>query len=995
MDPFVVAGQVILTILQVAVVSVGVAYVGFTLRYHLRSLYHTFRTSQAGETQWYQIIGTGDRKDDSEEWIRRVSNAVMEFTSTVKASSWPYLDRPIAGALWNRDENGVVCLYIGMSSRHLATESERHGIQNNGSVAHLARSIGGRARAVTTAELPEMDATTMSIALRSDLETTKATAFPDSVGTVADAIHRSASPVTVLMTIDGVRKAERGRRAGLQNEMASIEGGEATVTSAGSGSTAAATQLIQNSNTRVTLAAAVPYGTQNGAEITNNTLSMSVAAMKGLPVSVVCRRPHKHHRRTAFFVGLLALAVLFLGSRTLPVVERSIIPETLAYVLGGLVLASGILVLLLPVQLVCLPMQRWLNQGIVPVPEYVYSLFNPRYLGRTWFNSLRRDRGTGSRKGNRVGHPSCREVITSYGTPNTEFLSQPPDRSDSFVVRDAIPRVGLSGALKEMRGYFVYGETGNGQTVRYSEKDIAYGSHLSGGPGRGKTNAEMVMYLNQVHATAHRRDLTITPLWQDVKGDKEFLAWVAMVRAINPNALVVDLNNPDGEFRLALEGKRLASGLTPKQVVNEADKFFESFKFTFGEIAIGPASSEALKYSMRIAYLLSAEEIRTIGVPEDVYPECPNIPLLVWFILGGSTQIQAGPGLLSLMEALGRRAQTDGGQSLTDRERELGANIQYISQLLAGGKRAEEIMFAPRNKLTDFISSSVWQPAPGKRDLYVEDLVPMGVPILINAGPAILADGTPTRTPVSQGISVLQVFNYLLWQEQRRTCSSWGKENRYLTLFADEASVVLPKSVPEGMEVAAQRADLGRSFGTSDNLATQRLTGQVDDNSYSVLSGMQNRHFFRHLDRDDADKVVYKIGSEDTRFGATNVMNCPRGISISTIKQDEYLTTPFTMVWPNAVEFAECLARSSTPEEAYDLYKATSSIDPTLLGVDGVRPSESMRERKSLAWLAPAISPLGSGEDEDEALQRVWDGTESAPVLTWGDVDEADQVENA
>lgn len=892
----------------IAWICAGVATIGTLItlssasRPWLRHLKWRLRSGLVGGTQ---LVWTRVEPDDTQEDAGRgfkhydssMAGGISTLTSAVESKAWPRLGRGLVSYVWNRNPQGGVELYVGVTKRHY----DHNLLQSFASSVH--------AIAVPVSGPPEIICDAICLNERESDRVMALDSTVQSVGNVVQAFaqqfsaakERGAVIVTVEATVGSEVKRLQSFLSDRQEEVAHRTG---TISSAGN-----RIGVLANSPARATISTTAATD-REAANLSTAVLS-AVSTLGFKTTRLTCdeqRRPMHY----ALIVSVIAAILAGVGCVVLPLHSR-----TLLAVLAGASLVMAVLTMT-----VC----RWVSGKayrseaasgyIIPSP---YTFWSPY-----WF-IMRHVHGKNPIYNNQnkvlAAYPSLQHVLYLHPVALLELLSFPETTAALGVNihhRDAAAR-GIPDAMVHQRFPVFLGVSGTDQPVTGSGLEVLHKPFISfGSPGSGKSNLIDVLYLGAVRACIDPAiPLQVTPIWCETKGEGADKVW-SQIRHIR-GAVYLEPHVTSTPYRLAFEGPRCGDpGVEPDDVVANVGLLVSGFQAAWGE-SIGAESRQTLVGALTIAMLLNTEDLKYLQIDDLLEtPSRPNIIQIAYWILRGALhQVDMGDRLLMLAEDLLAEDRMDRRQRLlVDHIHAMG---RYIDPKMA--RNNERLLQPPRNKLNRLLALNMWEPGR-RRDVYISQLPGSFHPVVINLGPKA-GDGTFN---VDDSRLMLTVFHHLLWATAKQQCSGWQSQGKRVIACYDEAADVASVS-HSGEVVDAMQECLkeGRSHGFAVFMGAQSPT-QFDPKIRNYCLGIVNKAWFSLSHADDLTVACNDLSKGDSRrivYTSEAISRLPRGVCATTWQLSASdRTPPFTLHVPEAGRWAELLLDPALPpvENAMDVY---------------------------------------------------------------------------
>lgn len=404
-------------------------------------------------------------------------------------------------------------------------------------------------------------------------------------------------------------------------------------------------------------------------------------------------------------------------------------------------------------------------------------------------------------------------------------------------------------ALIEATGPFI--GTNQGDRVRLNAADLNLGAAIFGRSGSGKSLLVQALYgwacLERVSpsgAPGHPgRSNALVAFESKGEGAWAYKNWAS---TLGDKVLLLDAADSSTHSLDVFD--------VPGTVLDKAAYATSAMVYVYGEDAVGARSREALDAVFPAAFALSrsvveprctdAESIARVLVAEH------SAPRWAYILLGG----MGDAAFLELAAVIKAWSQdTSGGAPDPSAVAAWGA-LEFLVDKTPANRAA--YCEAPRNKVKDLaVQLDVWF-NPERKSVSWSQVGDRHRSVIINTG------SSPTGRAIDDVRSKVlsSLLMYSLWDYVKRTCSGWGVQGRYVSLYTDELSLLAGAAG----EVMTQFKDQGRSYGFRATLATQRpeqLPAALRNNlmSYDTLIS------FPQNDPATAGEVAEAVGSEWTK----------------------------------------------------------------------------------------------------------------------------------
>lgn len=287
------------------------------------------------------------------------------------------------------------------------------------------------------------------------------------------------------------------------------------------------------------------------------------------------------------------------------------------------------------------------------------------------------------------------------------------------------------------------------------------------------------------------------------KGDgvDKYLSWA---HTLGDKALAIDVSDPNS--------RAIDMFAVPGDNEARASFFTNAMVYAFGEQAIGDRSFATLTAVLTAALAINDDLLENMELTEaqSLNIQSGRSPIFYAYVLLGGYSDQSGVDLAAGIKARATKLRERGTPSA-----ELDQAYGAIAFLYEGKTESARRTFleAPRSKISQLLAiGSWWEPSRPKATW---DMILEGHrSIIINTG------SSPTGRILddSQNQQISSLLMYSMQHAIKRVCSGWQEQHRYISIFADELSLLAGNSP----EVLGWLRDQGRSFGVRPFLATQR-----------------------------------------------------------------------------------------------------------------------------------------------------------------------------
>lgn len=372
----------------------------------------------------------------------------------------------------------------------------------------------------------------------------------------------------------------------------------------------------------------------------------------------------------------------------------------------------------------------------------------------------------------------------------------------------------------------IAGRAGSGKSVLtrslfgWSSLERMQPSGLRGFPGR---NNALVAFESKGDGVAHYE------AWATATGDN-----MKVIDIADPNTLGIDV------FAI------------PGTVFDKANFFVNALKYAFGEQAIGDRSFETLLSVLPAALLVTPQ---TAAAVPDLATN--GSPVYYTHVLLGGRGDDMGRALAA--ELAGESVRPDADPIV--REAVVGMGPLYGPNVTPAQRRT--LQEAPRNKMRQLIELENWW-TPSRRKVGWSLILDKHRAVVINTGTSI-ATGTMVEDTLNAQMSA--ILMYSLRHAIQRTCSGWQEQGRYVSIFADELSLLAGSSEA----VIAWLKDQGRSFGVRSFLATQRPE-QLPEKVRKAFLNFSTFISFTQEDMTTAREIAEAVSGEEGEWVGSDIL---------------------------------------------------------------------------------------------------------------------------
>lgn len=453
-------------------------------------------------------------------------------------------------------------------------------------------------------------------------------------------------------------------------------------------------------------------------------------------------------------------------------------------------------------------------------------------------------------------------------------------------------------ALKKRIGPLL-GHDDAGEDIYLSAAEMLFGVTVLGQPGSGKSNFVRSVYgwycmdrvapagvagfpgtKNAMIAFESKGDgAEKYERWSAAAGDKAMLFEVA-----DPSSLSINLFGTQG---------------TPGQKAND---FVDALVYTFGEGAIQGRSRKTLVEFLTAALVVTpnlASQVSGLRVK--------GSPIYYTYVLLGGYGDQLGVDLAGVIMSEAVRRESAGA---TDAE--LNEARDALLSMYSGQSASVRAKFneAPISKISQLLAFDHWF-SPERKKVAWKTILTNHRSVIINTGNA--ANGKSITDSQTQLVSSLLMFT--LRGAIRTNCSDFLSNNRYVSIFSDELSLLAGSSE----EVLVWLKNQGRSFGVRPLLATQ-TPESLPDGLRKVIMTFNTLISFAQVEQHTAGEVADNLSGIVGEWDRSEILLLPRftfalRTSIAQQRQSAFTVTvpDFEADIHNTISLQGYGARASTP----------------------------------------------------------------------------------
>lgn len=913
----IITGATILSLVFTLILVVPFA--GYCFRFFLREFWRRRRERVVGDLVWYQIRPVS-RDVESALEPKAQSNQLIQFLRQLQATKhglFPKSNSPRRGVVtfaWHKESEGDrrLRLYMGITEAH----------DNFGTISGLARSLNCEVKECREGIPFEVDSSAISMAYVTSIGHSEVTDDIHSFGDFSVAFAESDFVFgTLFVTVEAIgNTSEKSRLGNIITENNSQAMGDGV----GMQNVGGPAAKLSNQAVRTSIAAVAEAGDRGMSE---EILKMAVSQLLTSSMTIEVSTPESLHRRQVGVLGLPFLAASVGIALVLPPAFVTVVaPMALLY----LTTIFGTRAVVHP------PLARRIERGEITVPSYYF------WSLRWWISANRtynKKVGGGDRRTHeRSAPPSDHQVVYLYGVPLFQLLSFSKNAGASHDIdRQYVPNVGLSRSFGQDEHSYdpVIGVSGTMQPVYYRADEINVSRFIGGSAEIGKTNAlqcEFVSlsYISKIaqDAIARGKDhFTVTPIWVEIKGKGAHDCYRLTASC---DSVMIDCNNPNGEFRLALEGPRLnemmrevESGLYAMsydemvaRVVRNASSIVSHMKYGFPSGQIQGLAGPILSNIMQVAMLLTPEEIEELGIADRVNKDRPNIMEVASLLLGNVQNLN--PGVVLIGTILPDLDTSD------PREAALKSAAERLSKYIGQkGDRMDQNLQSSKMRINSLLQArEMWEPGcspsdegcHGRTDIYVGMIAEQEAPVIINTGPYLIEGEEDRYRNAEDATSIIHSGMTIssLWGYVKENFSGYGERDlmkrKYTVFYYDELSHLAERD-RENMDVSDVFPEIvseGRSSGCSIAGATQHF-GRLSESSKSEVFSMRTKHWMRQPSGTDREQLKKLLPEGQTDFTIDSFLHLKTGQAVSEMIHNREITHPFTMYFPRVADWQQCL----------------------------------------------------------------------------------------
>lgn len=415
----------------------------------------------------------------------------------------------------------------------------------------------------------------------------------------------------------------------------------------------------------------------------------------------------------------------------------------------------------------------------------------------------------------------------------------------------------LPPALTEARGPRV-GTHASGAPVFLDASSIMHGTSIFGTPGAGKSVLTRALFAwsclekrspSRRPGTPGERNTLIAFESKGRGGADMYTRWG---KATGVPVTLIDLLNPNTPSINFFD--------QAKGPVNAARSFVSAMTYAWGEDAIGARSGPVLIQMFVAAQAVDAEVVRIHNQAPDVIPldEGKSPVYYAWRLMGGRNLGDAK----TLFDALVQRNSDVDGTNPYYR-----VAVEHAGYIFAGtDSQRRTLTESSKNKLDALVELEAWW-NPSRPSKTWSQLLADHDTVVLNIGPSDQAEGfiTDREAPLVSAMLMATLQEAIV-----QTCDDWAAQNRWVSVFADELSMIAGKN---GAVIEWIRSK-GRSFGVRPVFATQ-YPEQLSDQVRNSLMDYSTFVSFRQGNRTTAGTVAYQITTSSSEWSDEDLTLMP------------------------------------------------------------------------------------------------------------------------
>lgn len=359
-------------------------------------------------------------------------------------------------------------------------------------------------------------------------------------------------------------------------------------------------------------------------------------------------------------------------------------------------------------------------------------------------------------------------------------------------------------------------------------------------------------------------------------GAQEYARWA---RSIGDRLLVAEVANPNG----------LAVDLLdrPGTVLDRAEFFTEALRYAFDDGAIQGASAEALRAVLAGGMVVTDDMVDNLQKGANARGPILTIdkgrsPIYYAHVLLGSLGDDVAVALAEQVE--------DAAKAVMRDERDPYADVVLangkLAPIFAGRTPAQRASYcqAPRNKLDAFASIEHFF-APHRPKVSWSRVLQEHLAIVVLTG--VDSDGHMMTSYTERLMSSLLMYS--LRDSIERNCSAWEHQNRWVSVFVDELSMIAGNDP----EIITWLKNRGRSYGVRPVFATQ-FPGQLAPEVRDTFLSFSTLITFTLDSPTIAKEVVADLAGDGTDWTVGDVLELPQHHAIVRANVDRQRQPPFS-----------------------------------------------------------------------------------------------------
>lgn len=412
--------------------------------------------------------------------------------------------------------------------------------------------------------------------------------------------------------------------------------------------------------------------------------------------------------------------------------------------------------------------------------------------------------------------------------------------------------------------------------VFLSAADGWAGTFLSGRAGSGKSQLVRSMFAwNALERVAPSgvagcpgRSNALVAFESKGDGAEQYEAWAS---ALGDRVLVVDVADP-GSPAIDLTA-------VPGTVADKASFFTNAMVYAFEHGAIQDRSFTTLVQVFTAALAL-VEHPEVAAVVGGVNPQSSFMGFAHLLLAGRGDETGAALAGAVMSEAV--RLEGAGTPDVS-----LSLARDALAPLFQGKSEAARRQFleAPGNKVAQLLALDHWW-GPARPKTTWHQVITEHRAVVVNTG--VTRSGLVVDDRLSGQMSSLLMF--ALRDAIMRYCNRWAEQGRWVSIFADELSLLAGSSP----EVITWLRNQGRSYGVRATLATQ-YPEQLDDKVRLAVNGFGTVVAFAQDNARVADELSRDLAADGTDWSAADVVNLPPFTSIVRSTVGQQRQPAFTM----------------------------------------------------------------------------------------------------